>query len=97
MSATELARAIRERRLSAAELLEATIARIEARDPSLNAFVYRAFDESRARAREADAAVASGRAARAAARRPDRDQGPVRLQARLAGHVRRHPRAARHR
>ena len=60
MSTGELARAIRERRLSAVELLEATIARIEARDPSLNAIVYRAFDEARARAREADAAVAAG-------------------------------------
>ncbi len=59
-SAAEQARAIRERRLSAVELLEATIARIEARDPSLNAIVYRAFDEARARAREADAAVAAG-------------------------------------
>jgi amidase len=60
MSTTELALAIRERRLSAVELLEATIARIERRDPSLNAFVHRAFDDARARAREADAAVASG-------------------------------------
>ena len=61
MSTRELALAIRERRLSAVELLEATVARIEERDPSLNAFVYHAFEEARARAREADAAVASGR------------------------------------
>ena len=60
MSTVEQARAIRERRLSAVELLEATIARIEARDPSLNAFVFRAFEEAHARAREADAAVAAG-------------------------------------
>ena len=60
MPAVGLARAIRERRLSCAELLEATLARIEARNPSLNAFVHLAFEESRARAREADAAVASG-------------------------------------
>ncbi len=60
MPAAGLARAIRERRLSCAELLEATLARIEERDPSLNAFVHLAFEESRARAREADAAVASG-------------------------------------
>ena len=61
MSTRELALAIRERRLSAVELLEATVARIEERDPSIGAFVYHAFDEARARAREADAAVASGR------------------------------------
>ena len=60
MSVRELALAIRERRLSAVELLDATIARIEARDPSLNAFVFRAFDEARASARTADAAVGSG-------------------------------------
>jgi amidase len=60
MSATELALAIRERRLSAVELLEATIARIEERDPSLGAFVFRAFDHARGKAREADAAVAAG-------------------------------------
>jgi amidase len=60
MSVRELALAIRERRLSAVELLEATIARIEERDPSLNAFVHRAFDEALVCAREADAAVGSG-------------------------------------
>jgi amidase len=60
MSTVEQARAIRERRLSAVELLEATIARIEARDPSLGAFVHRAFEEAHTRAREADAAVAAG-------------------------------------
>jgi amidase/aspartyl-tRNA(Asn)/glutamyl-tRNA(Gln) amidotransferase subunit A len=60
LSATELAALIRERRLSASEVLEATIARIEARDPSLNAFTHLAFDEARERAREADAAVAAG-------------------------------------
>jgi amidase len=60
MTVTELALAIRERRLSAVELLDATIARIEARDPTLNAFVHHAFVEARARAHEADAAVASG-------------------------------------
>jgi amidase len=61
MSTRELALAIRERRLSAVELLEATIARIEERDPSIGAFVYHAFEEAYGRAREADAAVASGR------------------------------------
>jgi amidase/aspartyl-tRNA(Asn)/glutamyl-tRNA(Gln) amidotransferase subunit A len=60
MSATELARAIRERELSAVEVVEATIERIEERDASVNAFVYRGFDEARERARAADAAVAAG-------------------------------------
>ena len=60
MSTAELALAILERRLSAVELLEATIARIEERDPSLNAIVFRAFEEAHVRAREADAAVAAG-------------------------------------
>jgi len=58
-SATELAIAIRERRVSAVELTDATIARIEARDPSLNAFVFRAFDEAREAAQAADAASRS--------------------------------------
>jgi amidase/aspartyl-tRNA(Asn)/glutamyl-tRNA(Gln) amidotransferase subunit A len=62
LSTAHLARAIRERELSAVEVLEAVIARIEARDPSLNAFVYRGFDEARERARAADAALAAGEA-----------------------------------
>jgi amidase/aspartyl-tRNA(Asn)/glutamyl-tRNA(Gln) amidotransferase subunit A len=60
MSAGDLAREIRERRLSAVELMEATIARIEARDPSLQAFTFRAFDEARRAAAAADAALAAG-------------------------------------
>ena len=36
------------------------IARIEARNPSLNAFVYTAFDEARAQARDAEKAVMAG-------------------------------------
>src|SRR3954449_12719638 len=60
--AAELARRIRQREVSAVEVLDAAIARIEARDPALNAFVYRGFDEARERAVAADAAVASGAA-----------------------------------
>jgi amidase/aspartyl-tRNA(Asn)/glutamyl-tRNA(Gln) amidotransferase subunit A len=62
LSASELARRIRERELSAVEVVDAAIERIEARDPSLNAFVYRGFDEARERARAADAALAAGEA-----------------------------------
>ncbi|MFZ0386622.1 MAG: amidase [Solirubrobacteraceae bacterium] len=62
MSVTELAAAIRDTQVSAGELMEATIARIEARDPSLTAFTFEAFDEARAAARAADAALAAGEA-----------------------------------
>src|SRR3954451_22900997 len=61
-SATELARRIRARELSAVEVVDAAIERIETRDPSINAFVYRGFDEARERARAADAALAAGEA-----------------------------------
>lgn len=59
-SATELATLIRERQLSPVELMDATLARIEARDPDLNAFVFRGFDEAREAARRAEAAVLRG-------------------------------------
>ena len=59
-SAAELARRIRRRELSPVEVLDATIARIEARNPSLNAFVHLAFDEARAAARDAERALAAG-------------------------------------
>jgi amidase/aspartyl-tRNA(Asn)/glutamyl-tRNA(Gln) amidotransferase subunit A len=60
--ATELAARIRRRDLSPVELLDAVIARVEARNPSLNALVFTAFDEARERAREAERALTSGRA-----------------------------------
>jgi amidase/aspartyl-tRNA(Asn)/glutamyl-tRNA(Gln) amidotransferase subunit A len=59
-TATELAVRIRRRDLSPVELLDAVIARIEARDPSLNAFVFTAFDEARERAVAAERALTSG-------------------------------------
>jgi amidase len=58
----ELAGRIRRRELSPVEVLEATIERIEARNPSLNALVYLGFDDARAAAREAEAALTSGEA-----------------------------------
>ena len=61
MSAAELGRRIRRRELSAMEVLEATIQRIEERNPSLNAFVYKGFDDARKAAAAADEAVRSGR------------------------------------
>ena len=44
----ELAGRIRRRELSPVEVLDATIERVEARNPSLNALVYLWFDDARA-------------------------------------------------
>jgi len=59
-TATDLAARIRRRELSPVELVDAVIERIEERNPSLNAFVFCAFDEARDRARQAERAVTSG-------------------------------------
>lgn len=61
-SATELASLIRRRELSPVELMTSTIARIERRNPSLNAFVHLDFAQAMERARSAEAAVSSGAA-----------------------------------
>ena len=53
MTATELAMRIRRRQLSPVEVVEAFIARIQQRNPSLNAFVYFGFDDARKRAKAA--------------------------------------------
>ncbi len=60
--ATELAAAIRERRLSPVEIMDAVLARIEAVNPHINAFL--AVDGERARdaARAAEAGVMQGKA-----------------------------------
>ena len=55
-----LSEALRSRELSAIELLEHTIARIEVVDISLNSIVVRDFDRARDAARAADAAIARG-------------------------------------
>ncbi len=60
LSAAETALAIRERRASATEVMQAAIDRIEAKNPKLNAFVFTAFDEALDAAKDADAAVARG-------------------------------------
>src|SRR5207302_1586705 len=59
-SATELARAIREREVSSEEVVSAHLARIEELNPKINAVVQLTADAARARAREADAALARG-------------------------------------
>ena len=51
MSATELAGRIRRRELSPVEVMDATIARIEQRNPSLNALIFIDFDGARKEAR----------------------------------------------
>src|SRR4051795_8422904 len=58
--ASDLAARIRRRELSPVEVVDAFIARIEARNPSLNAFVYHGFDDARRGAKAAEAAVMAG-------------------------------------
>ena len=59
-SAGALAAAVAARQVSAVELTEAAIGRIEALDGPINAVVVRDFDRARDQARAADAAVARG-------------------------------------
>jgi len=59
-SIAELAKALQSRRISAFELLEHVIARIEALDERLNAIVVRDFDRAQAAAKAADAMIARG-------------------------------------
>src|SRR3954471_685896 len=56
----DLAYRIRRRELSPVEVIDATIAGIEAGNERLNAFVYMGFDDARERARAAERAVMSG-------------------------------------
>ena len=56
----ELAARIRRREVSPVEVLDATIERIEARNPSVNALVHLGFDDARAAARTAEDALMSG-------------------------------------
>lgn len=61
MGTAALARAIRTRKVSPREVMDHTLARVEARDASLNALVMRHFDEARDAARFAEEAVMAGR------------------------------------
>jgi amidase len=56
----ELARRIREREVSTVELMDATLRRIEERNPRLNAFVHQAFDEAMDAARAAERSEPAG-------------------------------------
>jgi amidase len=62
MSAAELALRIRRRDLSPVEVMDAAIARIEKRNPSINALVFTDFDGARREAKAAEKAVMSGAA-----------------------------------
>src|ERR1700730_4073066 len=59
-TAGDLATALADRKISARELLDAVISRIEALDPKINAVVVRDFDRARAASDAADAALARG-------------------------------------
>ena len=58
--ATEMARLIRERKLSPVELVNAHLARIEQLNPKLNAIVCLAADQAREQAKRAEALAARG-------------------------------------
>ncbi len=60
LPATALAERIRRRDTSPVEVVDAVLARIEALEPAINAFVTVCADEARAAAREAEAAVLRG-------------------------------------
>jgi amidase/aspartyl-tRNA(Asn)/glutamyl-tRNA(Gln) amidotransferase subunit A len=62
MSATEICDKVRRRVLSPVEIVDACIARIERRNPSLNAFVFNGFDDARRQAKAAEEAIMSGAA-----------------------------------
>jgi amidase len=59
-SALSLGRAIRTRRVSSAEVVDAYLQRIDQVNPAINAVVQRIDERARAEARAADAALARG-------------------------------------
>ena len=62
-TASAAANAIRTKRISARDLIDLAFQRIDRCNPSLNAIVWQNRDSAMARAREADEALARGRAA----------------------------------
>ncbi len=61
LSASEIAQAVRGRKLSALDVIEAALARIAKHDPILNSFTDVTADRARAKARAIDAAIAAGK------------------------------------
>ena len=59
-TASQLACALREKRISSLELVNRSIARIETLDTRINAVIARDFDKARADAALADKALAAG-------------------------------------
>jgi amidase len=59
-SALELAKALRARELSSAELLEACLAAVDQRNPELNAVTWRNDEQARTAAQQADRRLADG-------------------------------------
>jgi amidase/aspartyl-tRNA(Asn)/glutamyl-tRNA(Gln) amidotransferase subunit A len=57
---TDLAARLARRELSAVEVMDATLSRIERRNPSITAFVHEAFEEARASAQDADRRLTAG-------------------------------------
>jgi aspartyl-tRNA(Asn)/glutamyl-tRNA(Gln) amidotransferase subunit A len=62
LSLVEVATAVRKRKISAVEATKSCLARIEARQPKLNAFIALESEQALAAARAADRALAKGRA-----------------------------------
>jgi amidase len=60
MSAAQLTAGLKKKAFSATEICEASIDRIEALDPKINAVIIRDFERARAEARMADEAIAKG-------------------------------------
>ncbi|PRD43013.1 amidase [Phyllobacterium phragmitis] len=59
-SAAQTSRVVRQRKISPVEVIEHAISRIEARDPSLNAFAHTDFDQARSRAKQLEARILAG-------------------------------------
>ena len=62
MSASEIAQAISSHKMSALDVVEAALARVDQRDSILNAFTDVTADRARTKARAIDAAIAAGKA-----------------------------------
>ena len=60
MSASQIAAAVRSKKLSPSEVLEFFIERIEKRNPTLNAIVFKGYDDARQSARAAEKAIMDG-------------------------------------
>src|SRR5438132_1442873 len=61
LSATEMAKGIREKQLPPVELIEAHLSRIETLNPKMNAFVQLAAERARSQAQAAETAVMGGK------------------------------------